>query len=283
MAKIRSIHPDTCESSTLATLSAHAERTFWRLLPHTDDYGRGKYAPVVLRNKLYMASPDVPVEQVDADLDELREVGLIQVYENAGRRFYHVRSWDEFQKPKHKADSKFPAPDDPGSTPVEPDPDPTGPDSDPTGVRTPPRRVSGGLVEVESSLSDPSPAGAGVGDSSQAAESGADDAADDGAPDEVDAAFEEFWEVYPPREGKKKGKGNARIEFRKLTKAQRDRAMIGAKHLAASGEMPKDAERFLRRPKGGKGDFPFDDWQEPADTTAGQDPDALLGDRGYVE
>jgi hypothetical protein len=45
---------------------------------------------------------------------------------------------------------------------------------------------------------------------------------------------------------------------------QRRRAFIGARHLAASDELPPDAERFLRRPKGGRGDFPFEDWQTPA-------------------
>lgn len=80
--------------------------------------------------------------------------------------------------------------------------------------------------------------------------------------------FEEFWKVYPPRRGKKVGKANALIEWRKLTVDQRRRAYLGAKNLAASDELPKDAERFLRKAKGGKGDFPFDDWQTAADATS---------------
>ena len=79
----------------------------------------------------------------------------------------------------------------------------------------------------------------------------------------VDVEFEQFWLVYPPRHGKKRGRGNALIEWRKLTAEQRHRALIGARHLAASDDMPKDAERFLRRGKGGKGDWPFDDYQTP--------------------
>jgi hypothetical protein len=86
----------------------------------------------------------------------------------------------------------------------------------------------------------------------------------------VDREFEaQFWPAYPERRGKKLGKGAALVEWRKLTAAQRERALIGARNLAASDQMPKDAERFLRS---GKGDaYPFDDWQEPA-KPAGKGP-----------
>lgn len=86
--------------------------------------------------------------------------------------------------------------------------------------------------------------------------------------DHDDGGFEAFWRAYPARNGKKVGKRNAQIEWRKLTREQRRHALIGARHLAHSDQLPKDAERFLRRSKGGKGDFPFDDWQEPAKTAA---------------
>ncbi|WP_370325276.1 hypothetical protein [Euzebya sp.] len=90
--------------------------------------------------------------------------------------------------------------------------------------------------------------------------------------DEAARQFEEhFWPVYPARNGKKVGKANALIEWRKLTIAERRRAVTGARNLASSDQLPKDAERFLRRAKGGRGDFPFDDWQEPALPASGRD------------
>jgi hypothetical protein len=85
----------------------------------------------------------------------------------------------------------------------------------------------------------------------------------DPSDDDVVEQFEAFWSVYPARNGRKVGKGNALIEWRKLTLDQRRRAFVGARHLAASDALPKDPERFLRRAKGGKGDYPFDDWQTP--------------------
>jgi hypothetical protein len=79
-------------------------------------------------------------------------------------------------------------------------------------------------------------------------------------PDDAEETFEQFWTIYPERDGRKRGKGNALVEWRKLTIEQRRRAYVGARNVAGSGDdKPKDAERFLRRTKGG--DFPFDDYQ----------------------
>ena len=83
-----------------------------------------------------------------------------------------------------------------------------------------------------------------------------------------DTGFDDFWEIYPERDGKKLGRGNALIEWRKLNLQQRRRAFIGARNLGTSDQIPKDAERFLRRAKGGKGDYPFEDWQTPASPRA---------------
>ena len=158
MAKIRSVHPDTCESHTLASISASAERTLWRLLMHTDDYGRGRYDPVALRSKLYMVDSRVDVIDVEEDLNELRRQGLIQVYEHGGKRFYQVASWEEYQKPKYKAESKVPTPDDPDSVPIEP------PSGDNRGTIEPPSSqregVGGGegVGDGESPLREDAPA-----------------------------------------------------------------------------------------------------------------------------
>ena len=74
--------------------------------------------------------------------------------------------------------------------------------------------------------------------------------------------FEAFWATeYPHRDGKPIGKAAAFMAWQKLTNGERDRAVIGARHLARSDRMPKDPERWLRRDKAGA--FPFDDWQQP--------------------
>lgn len=103
----------------------------------------------------------------------------------------------------------------------------------------------------------PSPGESSTEVDNEDGESDAEDPSDDAA-----SSFEQFWQVYPARGGRKAGRGNALIEWRKLSLENRRRAYRGAVNLAASDELPKDAERFLRRPKGGKGDYPFDDWQQ---------------------
>lgn len=94
---------------------------------------------------------------------------------------------------------------------------------------------------------------------------GESDAAEPSDEQRIADSFEQFWQAYPKRHGKKPGKGNAFVEWRKLTWEQRRRAYLGAVNLAASDQLAKDPERFLRRSKGGKGSFPFDDWQTPAE------------------
>jgi len=103
---------------------------------------------------------------------------------------------------------------------------------------------------------------------------------DEGA--ETVEQFEHFWSAYPDRDGRKRGKKNALIEWRRLNLDERRRAYIGATHLAASSDLPKDAERFLRRAKGGKGDFPFDDYQQQV-VARSRDPNRATFDRVYAQ
>lgn len=87
----------------------------------------------------------------------------------------------------------------------------------------------------------------------------------------VDDQFHtDFWPAYPPTNGRKPEKAKALQQWRKLTADQRQRAITGAHHLAASNHMPKYAHRFLRRDTAGE--FPFDDWQTPAAPTANNVP-----------
>jgi hypothetical protein len=73
--------------------------------------------------------------------------------------------------------------------------------------------------------------------------------------------FEEFWNLYPTRNGKKLEKKAALKNFCQLTTEDRQQVIRAVKNYAASGEMPKDPHRWLRT---GKGDEPWRDWLEPA-------------------
>lgn len=108
MARIRSIHPDTCKSETLARISPNAERTFWRLLTECDDEGRVRDHPKLLKAALFPLHDTVTADDVDNDLSELAQHGLIVRYEKDDKPCIAVISWDEYQHPKHPTPSKLP-------------------------------------------------------------------------------------------------------------------------------------------------------------------------------
>jgi hypothetical protein len=73
--------------------------------------------------------------------------------------------------------------------------------------------------------------------------------------------FEEFWTVYPKRNGKRLGRGKCEAIWSKLTMPERFAAYRAAQNYAAAVEadltFAKDPERFLRPQV-------IADWQEPA-------------------
>jgi hypothetical protein len=107
MPRIRSVHPDICEDDVLASVSAYAERTFVRLWTVLDDEGRTKDNPRLLAAQLYPLHDRV---DVDRDLAELAEAGLIQRYEVDGKRYLCAKpeAWARYQKPRRKVASKLP-------------------------------------------------------------------------------------------------------------------------------------------------------------------------------
>lgn len=112
MPRIRSIHPEICESESLAKVSAEAERTLVRLWTHCDDEGRCKANPVLLKSKLYPFHEKVTAPQVSKDLKELAGVGSVVLYEVDGTEYLYVpiEAWRKWQKPQHPQPSKLPAP-----------------------------------------------------------------------------------------------------------------------------------------------------------------------------
>lgn len=109
MARIRSIHPEACESDDLARISDAAERTWWRLLIHTDDEGRGKDHPQLLASKLYPVVDSKTATDVDRHMWEFVAAGLLIRYEVSGQRLYWVATFEKWQKPKRKVPSKLAA------------------------------------------------------------------------------------------------------------------------------------------------------------------------------
>lgn len=80
----------------------------------------------------------------------------------------------------------------------------------------------------------------------------------------VDSLFEQFWTLYPTRDGKKPEKRAACKNFSRLTADDRHLVIVAVKHYAASDQWPKDPHRWLRT---GKGDEPWRDWIEVKPST----------------
>lgn len=96
---------------------------------------------------------------------------------------------------------------------------------------------------------------------------------------EADRQFEEhFWPAYPARRGLKHDKGKALTQWRRLSLDDRRAALKGARNYAASGELPKDAFRWLR-------DRCWESWQVPATPLAngnGKHAAASAGHQGNM-
>lgn len=110
MARIRSVHPDICQSETMAALDARLERTFVRLWTHCDDEGRCEDRPKIIKAAIYPEHDGQTPEIIDAELAMLAEDNLLIRYESGGKRYIQVRSWHKYQKPQKKRPSKYPPP-----------------------------------------------------------------------------------------------------------------------------------------------------------------------------
>lgn len=110
MGRIRSIHPDTCVSETMAALSDRQERTFFRLLTECDDVGRCTANARLLKGALYPLVDSITPKHIQEDLQVLAARRLLQFYRVAGKDYLVIRSWDEFQHPKNPSAPRYPDP-----------------------------------------------------------------------------------------------------------------------------------------------------------------------------
>jgi len=75
-------------------------------------------------------------------------------------------------------------------------------------------------------------------------------------------SFEEWWNIYPKRNGKRVGKADTFVKWEKVKESDYEDMMTATHNYADSDELPKDPERFFKLDKGGQ---PFwREWMEPA-------------------
>lgn len=110
MARIRSIHPDACDSRKLAAVSSDAERLFWRLITHCDDHGRCEDDPRLIWARCGPLVPGWDQAKVDALLESLARNGLLVRYVADGLRVLEVHKWGTYQHPQRRGATKYASP-----------------------------------------------------------------------------------------------------------------------------------------------------------------------------
>ena len=266
MARIRTVKPELFSSFTMSSVSIPARFLFVGLLTEADDAGRLMDSSKKLCGILFPHDDDVTERKVTQWLNELVEAGCINRYSAGQGRYLHFPNWGDHQRISKPTPSRFPDP--PGISPEFP------------------RETQG----------NPGKNSLGTGNREQG--TGNREQGDGDAVVALAHPFSEFWDLYPTRHGKKVGKANTEIAWKKLTNDQRASAMASIHHYRLACDagltMAKDPERWIK----GKC---WDDWQEPATDSAkpiatstvpaAPKPDPcpecvdgwVNGDEGYVE
>jgi hypothetical protein len=104
----RILKDSICTSDNLDQLTP-AEEVFWyRLLVQCDDYGRMDARPAIIRSRCYPLRLDtVSNQDVSAWLAALVAADLITIYENDGKSYLQIATWERHQQQRAKR-SKYP-------------------------------------------------------------------------------------------------------------------------------------------------------------------------------
>ena len=112
MPRIRSIRPEFFSDARMAQLTPYARLFYQALWCFADDEGRGRCIPRELEGFAFPYEPNVKAVEL---LVELENAGRIVTYSGPrGEQFYHIPTFNDYQKPNKPMKSRFPAPPDTG-------------------------------------------------------------------------------------------------------------------------------------------------------------------------
>ncbi|SEQ03401.1 hypothetical protein [Streptomyces radiopugnans] len=156
MARIRTIKPEAFVSESLAAVTLTAERTFFGLLTQADDQGRHRDHAAIIAGQLWVLRPEHTPAEVEKDLAQLADAGLICRYKGPDdKRYLHIVTWHQHQKINRPSKSRLPG-----------CPQHDAPPGTATGTTTPAERIGvtepapphhGTLREDSRELSEPAP------------------------------------------------------------------------------------------------------------------------------
>jgi len=107
----RLIRESWCSSSKIDRLTPFEETVFARLIVNCDDFGRIDGRIAVLRSKLFVIRQRMSLARIEAALQHLQEVGLIQCYTAEGAPYVQLIGWGDHQRIRAQR-SRYPAPPD---------------------------------------------------------------------------------------------------------------------------------------------------------------------------
>lgn len=227
MARIRSIKPEFWTDGKVVSLPYAARLLFMGAWNFARcDQGHLDDDAVALKLKV------LPADDVDPNelLEALVSSGLINRHTADGRTFLHIHRFTEHQKVETRWNSRCPYCPLHNSTEL---------------AQSPPTTLQEGK------------GGEGIGEERKEEPTS--------PPVEAPDVFDEFWETYPRRNGKRLHKGKAQSAWKRLSNVERVRAQTGVVHYRSACDrsltLAADAFRWLR-------DKSFDDWQTPAQESA---------------
>jgi len=205
MARIRSIKPEFWTSENIGKLSRDARLLFIGLWNLADDVGRVRGALPYLSGALFSYDDDATPAAVGAWLSELVGSGMVRAYTVDGSSYLDIPKWLKHQRIDHSTASKIPAYTEAFANIPEP------------------------IAKVSRTIREPFVPylgrGVGVGRGR-----GMDIILSDESDDGPDGGFDEFWQSY----GKKEGKKGAESAWKRLSKANRQAAIDGIAALIAA-------------------------------------------------
>ena len=210
MARIRSIKPEFWTSENIGKLSRDARLLFIGLWNLADDVGRVRGALPYLSGALFSYDDDATPAAVGAWLSELVGSGMVRAYTVDGSSYLDIPKWLKHQRIDHPTASKIPAYTEAFANIPEP------------------------IAKVSRTIREPFVpdlgrgvgvgVGVGVGRGMDIILS---DESDEGSDDD---GFDEFWQSY----GKKEGKKSAASAWKRLSRANRQAAIDGIPALIAA-------------------------------------------------
>ena len=105
----RILKESICISDSVDSLSFFEECLFYRLIVNCDDFGRYDGRTAVIKGRLFPLKSNVTDKMIENGLNKLCSVGIIGLYENNGKPYLYMCSWEDHQTIRNKK-SKYPDP-----------------------------------------------------------------------------------------------------------------------------------------------------------------------------